>query len=259
MASHLPALEQPGTTTIVGLDYEPLPPMQSLNIDQLERTGVHDVPSERKQFKIRLADTYGQRAAAGMLIKKMYSWRGYHTTNTVEDQPNRITLVSSSGSAVIGTITIGLDSPVGLMADRLYHDEIEPMRARGRRLCEFTKLAIDESVRSKRMLAALFHIAVIYAYLIHKRSDILIEVNPRHVVFYERILKFSRLGAEKLNHRVEAPAVLLGIDLTYLNAQVELFGGKPDLAFNEKSLYPYFFSPAEANGIAHRLLRPELA
>ena len=40
---------------------------------------------DRKEFKIRLADTHGQRSSASMLIKKMYSWRGYQTAFNMDD------------------------------------------------------------------------------------------------------------------------------------------------------------------------------
>ena len=36
----------------------------------------------------------------------------------------------------------------------------------------------------------LFHIAYIFARRMHDRTDLLIEVNPRHVRFYERMLGF---------------------------------------------------------------------
>ena len=53
------------------------------------------------------------------------------------------------------------------------------LRAKGRKLAEFTKLAIDNNVHSKPLLAALFHIAFIYARRIHRCTDLLIEVNTR--------------------------------------------------------------------------------
>lgn len=208
---------------------------------------------DRKEFKIRLADTQGQRSSASMLIKKMYSWRGYQSTFTAEDHPNRITLVASSEDRTIGTITIGFDSPIGLLADDLYKDELTTLRHQGRRLCEFTKLAVDGEIKSKQVLAALFHIAFIYSFDIQKFTDLLIEVNPRHVKYYERMLGFVSWAETRINRRVNAPAVLLRLELGYVRNQIARFGGKPELAASEKSLYPYAFSPGEESGIANRL------
>jgi hypothetical protein len=208
---------------------------------------------DRKEFKIRLADTHGQRSSASMLIKKMYSWRGYQTAFNAEEQPNRMTLVASSADQTIGTITIGFDSPIGLLADDLYQVELNGLRSQGRRLCEFTKLAVDGEIKSKQVLAALFHIAFIYSFDIQKFTDLLIEVNPRHVKYYERMLGFAAWAETKINRRVNAPAVLLRLELDYVRAQIMRFGGKPDLAAAEKSLYPFAFSQGEAAGISNRL------
>ena len=215
--------------------------------------GVEEHPMDRKEFKIRLADTEGQRSSVGMLVKKMYSWRGYESAFSMNKQPNRITLVASAGEATVGTITLGFDGNLGLLVDELYKEELDPLRRQNRRLCEFTKLAVDGSVRSKQMLAALFHIATIYAHEIALHTDLFIEVNPRHVRFYERMLGFEKFGPEKNNTRVNAPSLLLRLPLAYLSEQVQQYGGKSQLGNTVKSLYPYFFSPDEQLGIADRL------
>ena len=208
---------------------------------------------DRKEFKIRLADTHGQRSSASMLIKKMYSWRGYQTAFNMDDQPNRMTLVASSDDRTIGTITIGFDSAIGLLADDLYKVELDLLRSQGRRLCEFTKLAVDGEIKSKQVLAALFHIAFIYAFDIQKFTDLLIEVNPRHVKYYERMLGFMGWAETRINTRVNAPAVLLRLELGYVRSQIAKFGGKPELSTGEKSLYPFAFSQGEEAGISNRL------
>lgn len=208
---------------------------------------------DRKEFKIRLADTHGQRSSASMLIKKMYSWRGYQTAFNMDDQPNRMTLVASSDDRTIGTITIGFDSAIGLLADDLYKVELDLLRSQGRRLCEFTKLAVDGEIKSKQVLAALFHIAFIYAFDIQKFTDLLIEVNPRHVKYYERMLGFTGWAETRINTRVNAPAVLLRLELGYVRSQIAKFGGKPELSIGEKSLYPFSFSQGEEAGISNRL------
>ncbi len=221
-----------------------------------ERPDVPDILEhvlDRKEFKIRLADTHGQRSSASMLIKKMYSWRGYQTEFNMGDQPNRMTLVASSNDHTIGTITIGFDSPIGLLADDLYQIELNTLRSQGRRLCEFTKLAVDGEIKSKQVLAALFHIAFIYSFDIQNFTDLLIEVNPRHVKYYERMLGFVIWAETRINTRVNAPAVLLRLKLDYVRDQIARFGGKPELSSSEKSLYPFAFSQGEEVGVANRL------
>lgn len=208
-------------------------------------------------YGIRLTDTTDGRNSASMLINRMYAWRGYASTHHVTDDPNRITLTATDKGNVVGTLTIGIDSPIGLMADQIFKEELDGHRNRGARLCEVTKLAFDPSVRSKVSLANLFHLAVIYARDIHGCTDAVIEVNPRHRRFYERMLGFQQQSELRMNPRVNAPAYLLHVSLQFVTEQIEKYGGtySADNAVSERSFYPYFFSPREERGILHRLQR----
>jgi hypothetical protein len=208
-------------------------------------------------YGIRLTDTSDGRNSASMLINRMYAWRGYTGNHQPSDDPNRITLTATDKGDVVGTLSIGIDSEVGLMADEVFGQELDAHRANGARLCEFTKFAFDPSVRSKTALANVFHLAVIYARDIHGCTDIIIEVNPRHRRFYERMLGFRKEGDLKINTRVDAPAYLLRVNLRYVTEQISIFGGTfaSDGETDERSFYPYFFSPREERGIINRLLR----
>jgi hypothetical protein len=141
----------------------------------------------------------------------------------------------------------------GLFVDELYHEEVDAFRTDGRKVCEFTKLAIEASIRSKPVLAALFHIAYIHARRVNRCTHLVVEVNPRHVTFYERMLGFVVCGDEKIDSRVSAPAVLLGLDLAFAESQIAEMAGHRELAATRRSLYPYFFAPAEEMAIERRL------
>jgi hypothetical protein len=112
---------------------------------------------------------------------------------------------------------------------------------------------MDSVLGSKRVLASLFHVAYIYAYRVKGFDCLLIEVNPRHVKYYEKILGFKVLGAERMNLRVNAPAVLLCLDFSHTEEQIAKFGGQPLMSSTERSLYPYSFSVDEEAGIVGRL------
>ncbi|MDP1683483.1 MAG: long-chain N-acyl amino acid synthase [Burkholderiales bacterium] len=242
--------------TIIGL---PLDEAQPLREVSLARTDLRttNISLAEQQFKVRLANSEGRRESASLLIKKLYAWRGYDISGMDLDRPNRITLMADALGQPIGTITIGLDSPSGLLVDSLYHDEIEQLRQAGCSVCEFTKLAIDQDIKSKRVLASLFHLACIFAHRIHGATDITIEINPRHAPFYRRMLGFTLLGEERLCPRVQAPAVLLRLTFAYLNEQVEKYGGTFQDIPGVRSFYPFFFSKQDEDGIAERLERSE--
>lgn len=214
-----------------------------------------DVIVNQGKYGIRLTDTAEGRNSASMLISKMYAWRGYAGTHQLRDDPNSITLTASDHGETVGTLTIGIDSPIGLAADQIFKPELDAHRARGAKLCEFTKFAFDTNVSSKASLANLFHLAVLYARDIFHCTDIMIEVNPRHRRFYEHMLGFQREADVRENPRVNAPAYLLRVNLEYVTEQIRLHGGTHSDGATERSFYPYFFSPREEAGILNRLLR----
>ena len=229
----------------------------SVRLEQAEtclRDIITDVTINEKSFGIRVADTEEGRSSASMLINKMYTWRGYAGTHRIDGNPNRITLSASDHGEVVGTVTLGIDSPIGILADEVFKDQIDPFRARGAKVCEITKLAFDPNVRSKSALASLFHILFIYGRRIHKCTDVFIEVNPRHRRFYETMLGFKRMTDMRSNPRVDAPAYLLWNNLDDVQAKIESMGGNSDHPGTERSLFPYFFSPKEEEGIAQRLM-----
>nr|MBV0880109.1 N-acetyltransferase [Noviherbaspirillum sp. L7-7A] len=184
----------------------------------------------------------------------MYAWRGYGSAHQVKASPSRITLTASDKEKVIGTVTLGIDSEEGLLADEIFKPEIDKRRNAGGKVCELTKLAFDPDIRSKFALASLFHIVFIYGRRMHNCTDVFIEVNPRHRRFYETMLGFRRQCEIRTNPRVNAPAVLLWVDIGYVEEQIHKYGGTSDNPDTTRSLYPYFFSPREEAGIHGRLV-----
>lgn len=212
----------------------------------------------RDTFKIRLAHDAARTREARFLVEKRYGDKGYAVGKAAAPHaacPDRITLATYKDEEVVGTLTIGFDTGSGLLVDELYKREIDALRGEGRRVCEFTKLAIDTKRASKRMMAGLFHIAFLYAGRIWGYTDIVIEVNPSHVAFYERMLGFQIVGPERMCARVGAPAVLLRAESSYGQRMIREFGGRPDLARQERTLFPYFMSQDEERAIIQRMLR----
>jgi hypothetical protein len=215
------------------------------------------LPVERPGLRlltIRAADSEGHRSSAHVLVSRMYARRGYSSAPLAEQQPGRITLIGEDHDVARGTITIGFNGLRPLLADGCFADVLGELRRQGLVLCEFIKLAIDGVGRSRPVLASLFHSAFLYAHEIKGCDRVVIEVNPRHVRFYERMLGFTVLARERLNHRVNAPAVLLSLDLAYAERQISrMRDAAPEEASAERSLYRNSFSRDEADGIVRRL------
>ena len=207
-------------------------------------------------YTVECADPNRHDRAVRLLIERMYEWRGLMPVDTDlhTARPDRITLVASDEHAIFGTITLGLDGKDGILADALYPDELLRLRQRGARLCELTRLAMDTDINAREVLGALLHLVYIHGRLIHGVTDVVIEVHPRHAGFYQRMLGFRRIGDERICPRVNAPALLLHLELSYVDAQIANHGGSRDAAV--KTLYPYFLSLAEQERILRRLVVP---
>lgn len=209
-------------------------------------------------FKIRAAEAQTRRQSAMALLRRRYAWRGYQAVSLPSDQTgSHTTLSATDGDLTIGTLTVALDGPQGLNADDAFGPELAAMRAQGRRPAEFTKLAIDPVYGSKRVLAALFHVGYIVAHRLRQYDTLLLEVNPRHVRYYERMLGCKAIAEPRRHRGVDAPAVLMTADFDFIRAQIGALGGQPERAGQERTLYPLAFSMREEASIIARMMQAQ--
>lgn len=205
----------------------------------------------------RLADCDGERSEANLLLNRMYSRKGYGAHHSLPSAPVCVTFTASSGASVIGTLTLTVDSPEGLTVERTFPQEIARFRsAPGAKICELTKFAFDQSGQARPRLAALFHIIFIYGTMHFDCTDLFIEVNPRHRRFYEAMLNFRAVGPIRDNDSVGAPSQLMWLNVADIGRNIERHAGRRGLGV--RSLYPYFFSAREAEGIYWRLVGKSL-
>jgi len=181
------------------------------------------------------------------LVARRYGARGYSNTHLSTRNEAALTVCSArQGESIVGTIAVRFDSEAGFNAESTFSDEIQALREQGHDLCEFSRLAVDEDlVDSKRVLAQLFHLAYLHGHRLAGCRTLIIEVNPRHVAFYRRLLGFEVRSESRLNRRVDAPAVLLTLDLHKAAEWIALYGGCPELAASTRMLYPFFYGAQE--------------
>jgi hypothetical protein len=225
---------------------------RSLTVAEADLAALVDPSAILGAFKIRLAKHTGARRDAGALIERGYGRRGY-TIPGRKAKPNVFTFIAYDEGQIVGTVGLGVDSEKGLSADELYRAEIEQLRAKGWRVCEFTRLAVDRTAASKPVLAGLFQTAYLYAAVIRGYTHAVIEVNPRHVAFYGKALKFEPIGPERMNNRVNAPAVLLCASFETIAHGLKKYAGKTPAPGAKRTLFHYGFPPVEEFGVLERL------
>jgi hypothetical protein len=179
-----------------------------------------------------LAVSAAELRAARDLVARRYAWRGYavdvHPIDSSDSKGagrREFTFIASDRTGeTVGTMMLRLDGPGGLLVDADYGAELAAMRTEGRRVCELTRLAVDAQSDSRSVLAALFSLAYLIGRVLHKATDVFIEVNPRHVAFYERALGFIVAAGERLCTRVKAPSVLLRLETAKLEERLRALG-----------------------------------
>jgi len=236
--------------TIVSLDpVSDLPEQTYTQTDQ-------NFNGHEKKVRIRLANSDRRREAANLLVKTQYSWRGYKVNDnpTATRSPKCITLIAQNEATTVATMTLSLDGDAGLPADENFRDHIDTLRQKGHKLCEPSLLAIKpDSCVEFRMFAAMMSICFIYSYQLHGYDDYVIEINPRHSNVYRRLLGFQTISEQRHCSRVQAPAVLMRLQIEHLVQQVEKYAGHYGGPRTKNAFYPYFFPREDAVGIAERL------
>ena len=207
----------------------------------------------RADYKICIVNSHEQRIETNKLVQSRYASKGYLTDNSIIPHQNlhQITFEASNNHQLFGTISLTIDSKGGLLSDNLYADEINSLRNKNRTVCELSKFASHTEHGSKEVFAALFHLAHIYAYILNDVQDAVIEVNPRHALFYKRMLGFRQIGAERICDRVNAPAILLHLNLDFMRKQI--ISLSPQNPSNSRTIYPYFLSQHEEKRLTKKL------
>ena len=213
------------------------------------------------EFRLMVASDRAARERAYSLAQQVYLECGY-ASPTASDMlvtqhdadPETFTLLAEDlDGCAAGTVTLLFNN---LPCQELYTDEIAALHRQGRFLVEVTRLAIAQDFRrSKELLVRMMNFICIYARHVRGYTDFVIEVNPRHVDFYRRLLGFEIIGEQRACTRVNgAPAVFLRMDLDVFARGVVRVGGK-GAAANERTLYPYFLPLNEESAVAGFLAR----
>lgn len=165
------------------------------------------------------------------------------------DKETLVVMAKDENQKIVGTLSIVVDGMRGLPCDELFFDELVKLRQNGSRIAEVVRLAIsDEYKNSKEILVGMFNLVCNYVKNIAKCSDLIIEVNPRHVKYYQRLLLFKVISEEKECKRVEgAPAVLLCLNKQDVENYQKYFSHEKDYL---RSLHPHLSKGKEEMQLA---------
>lgn len=170
---------------------------------------------EEAQYDVRLAVGIFERAEAARLVEQLYGHEGYLAGRSASAPSPAMPLFSVHHlldealvftarleGRLVGALTVIFDSPAGLPMDALYKEELDGLRAAGRRPCEFCSLAVapDLARNAHGALLELFRAAYRYATYAAGATDVCVTLKPSHAGFYKRI-NFERFGGVCLDPR----------------------------------------------------------
>ncbi len=236
--------------------------------DDAEQGVALDIAAEsdaNAACRIVAAATRQSRQRAYALAHRVYRRSGYARNEGTGlclspfdaiDQTLTLLAENADGQAT-ATLSLVFDSDEGLPCDEIYRPEVDALRARGCRLAEVTRLAIEEPCAdAKSLLLRMFNYCYIFSRFIRGCTDLVIEVNPSHVKYYRRLLLFTQVGPERRCSRVQgAPAVLLRLNLAEIEAAVKGSGFTEGRDSSGNRLHAYPYSEAEEAAIAESLAR----
>jgi hypothetical protein len=174
-----------------------------------------------------IAITEREHRVAQALVSDRYAWRGYGTSSVADvasADHHEVTLLAWSAGDAVGTMTMSFDKGRGLPADLTFRKELAAVRRGGRVVTEFTRFAVSSEADSKATISGLFDLSYVIGRKMLGVTDVVVEVNPRHVGFYRRAFGFRPISDVRNCERVNAPAVLLRLDVAELEARMREVG-----------------------------------
>lgn len=238
----------------IGLKVAWFSPSKEQNLEKNNKQG---------NFIVKIANTLEEREAVFRLGYQEYLKKGFINENPNEwlirnydVAPETATLiVKDKQNHLVGSVTLVFDFDASLPAEKIFKSEINVLRQNNEKIVELSRLVIDPQYRnSKEVLVLLFNYIYIYSYLVKKYTSLIIEVNPRHTVFYKELLHFNKIGLEKACPSVQnAPAALMYLSLQKSRMDlIKLQNNRLKLQSN-RSLYQYFISINQENLVVNYL------
>lgn len=224
---------------------------------------VYTIVRKKQELEEAFSLVYREYEKRGYIPKHYKSKLRLSLYNAI---PSTATFIGKQQGKVVATVTLVVDSPLGLPMDKIYKKELDNLRRQGRRVAEVSQLSIDETLFPKNFFSMfnfsklsfifkLFKLVLDYSLSVAKLNDLCIAINPKHQYLY-KFLEFEPLGGLRYYGSVNrAPAIAkrLNLDLAEKKARRRnglykiFFGGKTDPAtFKEKFILSpddieYFF------------------
>lgn len=170
---------------------------------------------------IRLARNREEIRRADRLVFRNYVERGYWRNDETElaqnaylRLPTRHVMVVVDGAHVIGTLSLILDSPLGMPSDSFQGEAVAALRRDGAALAEISAFAFaKDHPHQHTLLHFLMAFLARYSYYYAAVDRLLAVCTPKHARFYELYYGFRRTQSTARYDYVGVEAQMLTLEL----------------------------------------------
>ena len=221
VVQNAPEAPQPGRTDGSVQPTTPsVPPDSKLDrkMTLLRRSGLFE--SNTRGARIARAATLEDLRQAYKLVHRVYLGTSYIEPEAgdmrlriFETSSDTATFVAKFEGRVVGVLSVIRDTPeVGLPSDNAFKEELDVLRAQGKRLCEVTNQAIEPEFRKTALPTEFMRCAL--AHILNSGLDLAIAaVSPSHHGFYD-LIGFRKIGSERsYSEKLHDPVISMSLDM----------------------------------------------
>lgn len=189
--------------------------------DELVLRRLRFDPSNLGDVVVKIASEPEEHDAAARLTFDAYAGRGLVDQRGVPVRvtpflmlPSTVKFVALRGGEVVATISLILDSKLGLPMECIFGAELAALRAQGRRLAEVGALAVKKEHRGNGLVMLVYKTMWAAAVRLLEVQDLVVAVHPDAQPAYTSPLRFVPLSAGVRRYPgLEANALAVGLRL----------------------------------------------
>ncbi len=202
-------------------------------------SNISSSPRIFNRIHFKRAENKSELEQAFRLVANCYFEKGYITQSDSQLRiklqhalPESAVFVGELGDRVVATSSVFPDSPIGLPADSIFQSELDELRSKGRKITELGSLASNLEVETSPLHIPLhilqsMRLVYLYGQDYLKADDLIITVNPKHRIFYEKVLLFEPMSEIKFYPEVnQAPAIVMRQNLHTIEARLLALSGQ---------------------------------
>ncbi len=193
-----------------------------LNKNQVYRPETKQEPDDTVEATIRPVASEADLANIYRLVYDAYLEKGFIEPRNdpqlkynaeMDDIPETTVLVVEGSGLLLGTVSVTVDGPAGMPADRDFKATADMVRGEGRKLAGVWRLVTRCGYTDERNLVMALIGEAVQQAMEKGVQSCLCAINPKHEHFYRRLLGMKRIAyARSMKGLQNAPGVCLRCD-----------------------------------------------